>query len=465
MFEKDGVEYNNRMESIDWRYSAAILGLIKFFEFGEKMGYGLKYAYDEDYIYYNIEDITEERFLRFAEDYFKEDMFHIFAENELKFKNEFTDDDIKIINERLLGNTTLKKYFSKNKFNGTNKDEIIDLISHHREEIVRETFRNKTNLYRNYNNTNFLFNDKKDSCRVLGYYADMPKKGKSLSYNFNKGKLVINDDFIFDFIPFGFVIGSDAVFINNNVNISYIKDTNVTLKLKLDAEEQDKGKKLSAKNILFNMLVESSDFIDYDVEVIVKKRKYEFFETLYIRKESINIFSGIKKYIKCHFAGKYKVNDNYYIDFQDRVIDAVLNMTNVTDIIQLLLKDDTANSSNKYNYLIDKLIELNMMIAGGVDMYQDKEKNIKSAKGCAFYITQNKLMNENKIKSYRTKLISALVFKDYKRYCDVLMQLANYIGIELDFAYNLFVDFEKNEEIAYAFVNGLGATNKETKEA
>lgn len=97
-------------------------------------------------------------------------------------------------------------------------------------------------------------------------------------------------------------------------------------------------------------------------------------------------------------------------------------------------------------------------------MYQDKEKNIKAAKGCAFHITKNKLMNENKIKSYRTKLISALVFKDYKRYCNILMQLANYIGVELDFAYNLFVDFEKNEEIAYAFVNGLGATNKETKD-
>lgn len=69
--------------------------------------------------------------------------------------------------------------------------------------------------------------------------------------------------------------------------------------------------------------------------------------------------------------------------------------------------------------------------------------------------------NSNKLKSYRTKLTSALVFKDYKRYCDILMQMANYLNMELDFAYNLFVDFEENEDIAYAFVNGLAAGKDE----
>lgn len=465
MFEKNGVEYTSRTECTDWRYSAAILGLIKFYEFCDKMSYGLKYDYDDDYIYYNIEDLTEERFLNFAEDYFSEDMHHIFVENELRFKNEFSEEDVKAINKNLLHNSTLKKYFSYNKFNGNNKDEIFDLICQHRKKIIKETFKNKPNLYPNYINKSSLFSDRKKLCRVLGYYEDVGRKTNALSYNYNEKNLDANDDVIFDFIPFGFVMGSEAVFINNNASISHIQDTNATLYLKLNSEEQEKGRKLSAKNIFFNMIIESSDYIDYDVEVIVKKRDYDFFETLYIRKESIDIFNGIKKYIKYLFAATYKVNDNYYINIQDRVMDAVLNVANVTDIIQMLLKDDTANSSSRYNYLIDRLIELNSMITGGVDMYQDKEKSIKAAKGCAFHITQNKLMNENKIKSYRTKLISALVFKDYKRYCDILMQLANYIGIELDFAYNLFVDFEKNEDIAYAFVNGLGAENKENKEA
>ncbi len=473
MFKKNGVEYTTKTECLDWRYSAAILGLIKFYKYCDRMDYNLSYDYDEDFIYYNVEDITEERFLEFAEDCFGNDMHHKFVESELANNKEFTNDSIKKINERLLGNTTLKKYFAKNKFDGNNVDEILDLINKNRQEIIRETFRNKTNLYRNYNNTNSLFSEEKDNCRVLGYCIDMPKKGKSLSYNFNTATLVARDNVIFDFIPFGFVIGSDSLFINNNASIHNLEITNDAVKSKLRyvANKQNRElENLNPKNILFNMVVESSDYIDYDVEVIIKKRVNEYFETLYIRKESIEIFRCIKKNIKdfsC-FAKRYRVNDNYYIDIQDKVIDAVLNLTNVIDIIQMLLKDDTSNRERKYGFIIDQLIKVNVMITGGIDMYQDKEKAINSAKGCAFRIIQNDLMKANdgsKIKTYRTKLASALAFKDYRKFYDILMQLANYLSIEINFAYNLFLDFEKNEYIAYAFVNGLGASgNNENKD-
>ena len=36
------------------------------------------------------------------------------GENAIIDKDEFTEDELKVINKRLLGNTTLKKYFSKN---------------------------------------------------------------------------------------------------------------------------------------------------------------------------------------------------------------------------------------------------------------------------------------------------------------------------------------------------------------
>ena len=66
MYEKNGAEYSTRTECIDWRYSAAILGLVKFYEYAQIKGFDLKFDYDEDYIYYNIEDITEELFQRCA---------------------------------------------------------------------------------------------------------------------------------------------------------------------------------------------------------------------------------------------------------------------------------------------------------------------------------------------------------------------------------------------------------------
>ena len=74
MYEKNGAEYSTRTECIDWRYSAAILGLVKFYEYAQIKGFDLKFDYDEDYIYYNIEDITEELFLDFAENSFKKEI-------------------------------------------------------------------------------------------------------------------------------------------------------------------------------------------------------------------------------------------------------------------------------------------------------------------------------------------------------------------------------------------------------
>ena len=56
-------------------------------------------------------------------------------------------------------------------------------------------------------------------------------------------------------------------------------------------KNNDNNRALSAKTVLFNMIIESSDYIDYDVEVITKKRENDYFETLYIRKESIEVFS------------------------------------------------------------------------------------------------------------------------------------------------------------------------------
>ena len=84
-------------------------------------------------------------------------------------------------------------------------------------------------------------------------------------------------------------------------------------------------------------------------------------------------------------------------------------------------------------------------------------KSMKSAYACAKAVVEVLVKNkqENKLASYRQKLISAVVFKDYDRYCKVLLQLSNYTGVTFDFAYNLFEDFEENKDVAYSFINAL----------
>ena len=69
----------------------------------------------------------------------------------------------------------------------------------------------------------------------------------------------------------------------------------------------------------------------------------------------------------------------------------------------------------------------------------------------------------NKLDSYRQKWTSSIIFKDYDRVCQILLQLSNYSGVEFSFVYDLFDDFEANKDLAYTFINAL-SKNSEKKE-
>ena len=87
---------------------------------------------------------------------------------------------------------------------------------------------------------------------------------------------------------------------------------------------------------------------------------------------------------------------------------------------------------------------------------------LKGAYACAKQVA--KAIESNKIDSYRQKLTSAIIFRDYDRVCEILMQLANYSGVkEFGFVYDLFSDFENNKDLAYTFINALAKDNKNTE--
>ena len=80
-------------------------------------------------------------------------------------------------------------------------------------------------------------------------------------------------------------------------------------------------------------------------------------------------------------------------------------------------------------------------------------QSMKVAYACAKEVA--KKLPENKRESYRQKLTSAIVFKDYDRCCQILLQLSNYSDVSFDFAFDLFENFEENKDIAYTFINAL----------
>ena len=454
---ENNTDFNVKLEPSDWRFSAAIVGLLEYFEYIDPLE--TSYKVEDEYILYNSELITKENYLKFVEKKYGENLHHKYVELNVEHYNQDNNENdntyiIKSINEKLSGNKIMKKIFKKIKFDGTNRDEILSLVNKHREELILETFRNKPDMYKNYCNTNQLFNENQKYCRLVGYYIDAPKKGKSTGFGFNMSSFVGQDIQEFDFIPFAFINDRESLFINDNYEINRLTSAKQVFqeKIKADIENLElENKYRGIKYSLFKGIIESSDFIEYDVEVIVKDRDKDYFETLYIRKQSIDILKKIneRKIDYNSLCFSYKINDNYYIDIYKKVMECILNNTLLDDVIDLLLKE------KKNYYTVYQLININDLIRGEKIM-DDKIRKIIHA--CANEV-RNKIP-ENKLESYRQKLTSSIIFKDYDRVCQILLQLSGYSDVYFSFADELFMDFEKNKDIAYTFINALGKSNK-----
>lgn len=428
--------YNTCLETSDWRYSSAIVGLIQYFK-DQDISYEMK----ADCLYYNEEDLTEERFLSFVEHFYGEKLHHVVIENILK-QPICTEEQIKLVNEKLKANTVFKKVMKSVVFDGKNHQVILELINTHRDELIKETFRNKNEMYKNYCNPNALLSEVNESCRLVGYNLDFAKKGRSASYQFDKANFVGQDSLEMDFIPFAFVGARETFFINDNLDIQTLMGTYKVFKDRIEAAQQD-GDKVDARKTLFKAIIEAEGFIDFDTEIVTKHQDKDYFETLYIRKQNLKVLRGIKDYYEV-FCFSIKVTDKYWINVQEQVVNCILNNLRTDEMIELFLKKE------EREYVVSKLIVLNNLIqGGGVEM----EKRTKMAYACAKEVARK--LEPNKISSYRQKLTSAIVFHDYDRVCEILLQLSNYTDVSFDFAYDLFENFEENKDIAYSFINAL----------
>lgn len=433
---KENLTYSDRIECIDWRYSAAIVGLIKYFEFSNSQYNPISYAIEKDVLFYNSDDITRERYLAFAEEYYHEGMEHKLIEDILNKYEEYPEEEIARVNELITKRTYIKALFGKLKFDGANKQEILDIIEKNREKIIETSY-----VQRQYDwflNRNAFFDMSKSVCKLSGYYIDEGKKNRTISYNFNSDTYVGTNIIEFEFIPFAFTDSFTGFFINDNSSIEQLIRVN---RLFYNEVIRDNDGRNRVKNVLLKQIKESTEFIDYDVEVIMKDRFKDYFETLYIRKSAIDIIRSAANLEIFDFS--YKVNEDYYINYTDKVLEAVFNGINLNGLIEFSIKNGISS------YRISELIKLNIKIKGVENM----EKSLNSAYACAKNIKEK--LDENKVKSYRTKLISALVAKDKFRVYDVLLNLANYSEVNMNFVYSLYENFEENIDVAYAFTNAL----------
>lgn len=451
----DYFDYDTLLQPTDWRFAAAVVGLCKYFDY---FGIDYKvlcdveekpdnYIHGFDGIIYKSEDITEEKYLEFAENYFEKYMTHKNILNILE-SQEFSEEQIKLVNELVKSKTVLKGLFDKIKFDGTNKDIFICSIEENRAEIIKNIFKNGNNLYKNYCNERLIFTEDNSTCRLRGYNVDKDRKTSNLGFCFSKESFESNDILEFDFIPFAFSNSDmrETYFVNNNFSVKSLTQTNYAFSNQLSSTENKDD-----KNKLMLVLQNSKDYISYDVEIISKSQDKAYYETFFVRLERLKKLRELSgkslNFVK-------KINDDYWFNLEKEVYMRCLNNVLLDDVILMMLKfyfDDNAGKGY-IKSRTDMLIDINVSWKGNEIMDE-----IKSAKSCGF-LTSKKLIemkSSNKINSYKQKIISALCAHDYDRAKEIILSLSAYVGMEFSFFYTFLENAEENKDLAFAFASAL----------
>lgn len=451
----DYFDYDTLLQPTDWRFAAAVVGLCEYFDY---FGIDYKVLYDveekpDNYIHgfdgiiYKSEDITEEKYLEFAENYFEKYMTHKNILNILK-SQEFSEEQIKLVNDLVKSKTVLKGLLGKTKFDGTNKDIFISTIEENRAEIIKNIFKNGNNLYKNYCNERLIFTEDNSTCRLRGYNVDKDRKTSNLGFCFSKESFESNDILEFDFIPFAFSNSDmrETYFVNNNFSVKSLTQTNYAFSNQLSSTENKDD-----KNKLMLVLQNSKDYISYDVEIISKSQDKAYYETFFVRLERLKKLRELSgkslNFVK-------KINDDYWFNLEKEVYMRCLNNVLLDDVILMMLKfyfDDNAGKGY-IKSRTDMLIDINVSWKGNEIMDE-----IKSAKSCGFLTSQKliEMKSSNKINSYKQKIISALCAHDYDRAKEIILSLSAYVGMEFSFFYTFLENAEENKDLAFAFASAL----------
>ena len=429
--------YNTLLQPTEWRYAAATTGLVEYFKFNH-ISYGVlselekkpeESVFGFDGILYNQEDITEERYLDFVEDHFKDDMTHIRILQMLE-KDEFTKEEIKAVNDMVKSKTVLKKLFGKTRFDG------------------KSVFRNGKNLYSNYANSNLLLTASNPHCRLAGYTLDEGRKTRFLGFCFAKESYETNDIPEFDFIPFAFSNSDmyETFFVNNNFSVKDLVQTNKRVSEALNSVD-----KRDSRLKLLTVLQQAKDYINYNIEIIMKSRDNDYYSTLYVRVDRLKQLRNLSDK-SLNFV--YQISDNYWLNVEKEVYERCINNVFLDDIILQMLKIYFDKDVNKMVVKLrtDTLIDINEAWKGNKVM---KEKDI--ARKCGYKASQALIdMNrKNKISSFKQKIVSALVAHDYDRVNEVILSLSSYVNMEFSFFYKLIENPEENKSIAFAFASAL----------
>ena len=140
------------------------------------------------------------------------------------------------------------------------------------------------------------------------------------------------------------------------------------------------------------------------------------------------------------------------MNVEESVINCCINEVYLDGILDELLV--LSREDSYAGVIIWNLVRINVEWKGVDGMTEQVERARKAGYAIGRQIRDVK-NGENKAKSYKNKLINAIVSHDRDRVLEIMLQLSGYIGGEIGTIYDILDSGEEWSDIAISFTNSL----------
>ena len=266
--------------------------------------------------------------------------------------------------------------------------------------------------------------------------------------------------FVFSFIPLGFALmGSEAVFINNNSSVRALKKVMNTCKVKINNEKSIR------RQILRTLTTEKIDALDNlmsNIQVVMNSSDFSHFKFEVIDKNMVMKLQKGKNYLS-YLENKWFSSDKKnFVSVYDLTLDYIYEKRNLYFLLDKLLKYEL-REDGKFNYL-KGLLRLAVIFNGGANM-DELNKKVDFAFWAGMDLREkilgkdlNNAGNEgdNKLRSFVYRLVNLSAVGDREQFMDTVLRIYSGFSLSMPSIFkDCYISDEMFKAIAHGFIIGL----------
>ncbi len=290
---------------------------------------------------------------------------------------------------------------------------------------------------------------------------------KSYYWNCNTNDVLVCPKcaFVYTFIPFGFALmGSDAVFINDNNSVKNLCNVMHTCKQRNDSDKNQSVRHRVLRT-LTTKKIDALSNVKSNIQVVINSSDYSHFKFDVIDKDMVEKLGKGKNYLSYlenkFFIIKDKEGNEIKIWIYDETLDYIYRKQDLYFLLDKLIKIELKKEEKgSLNYL-EGLLRLAVIFNGGTEM-EDLNKKVNFAfmagKDLRKSILGDDIKNEddNSLRGFVYRLVNLSAVGDREQFIDSVIRIYSGFGLSIPSIFkDCYLSDEMFKAISHGFILGL----------